>query len=196
VRTEERITLQDAADALGISEQTARRWVKAGKLKAYKPGLRYLVPASAIEELLEEQSPKAPSSSPKAPELQVGEERRDSEVPSDEELEELGHDLFDLWEDELEQKLALAHSNPAAFFVWLQDVRNVGGRYVSRLVARYAATADGKLEAIIGMAPLMGRWRDLWHRIEEATESDPALCLSEEDEQRFREIIEEVSAPR
>jgi excisionase family DNA binding protein len=50
---EERISLQEAADALGISEQTARRWVKSRKLKAYKPGLRYLIPASAIEELLE-----------------------------------------------------------------------------------------------------------------------------------------------
>lgn len=50
---EERLSLQEAANVLGVSEQTARRWVKSGKLKAYKPGLRYLVPASAIEELLE-----------------------------------------------------------------------------------------------------------------------------------------------
>ncbi len=49
---EKKYTLQEAADVLGISELTARRWVKAGKLKAYKPGLRYLIPASAIEELL------------------------------------------------------------------------------------------------------------------------------------------------
>jgi len=53
VRKEERVTLQEAAEALGISEQTARRWIKAGKLKARKPGLRYLIPESAIEELLE-----------------------------------------------------------------------------------------------------------------------------------------------
>lgn len=53
MKTEERVSLQDAAEALGISERTARRWVKSGKLKAYKPGLRYLIPATAIEELLE-----------------------------------------------------------------------------------------------------------------------------------------------
>lgn len=53
VKTEERISLREAADALGISEVSARRWVKSGKLKAYKPGLKYLIPASAIEELLE-----------------------------------------------------------------------------------------------------------------------------------------------
>jgi excisionase family DNA binding protein len=51
--TEERLSLREAADALGISEVTARRWVKSGKLKAYQPGLKYLIPASAIEELLE-----------------------------------------------------------------------------------------------------------------------------------------------
>jgi excisionase family DNA binding protein len=50
---EERLSLRDAADALGISEVTARRWVKSGKLKAYQPGRKYLIPASAIEELLE-----------------------------------------------------------------------------------------------------------------------------------------------
>jgi excisionase family DNA binding protein len=52
--TEERLSLRDAADALGISEVTARRWVKSGKLKAYQPGRKYLIPASAIDELLEE----------------------------------------------------------------------------------------------------------------------------------------------
>jgi excisionase family DNA binding protein len=49
---EERLSLRDAADELGISEVTARRWIKTGKLKAYKPGLKYLIPAGAVEELL------------------------------------------------------------------------------------------------------------------------------------------------
>jgi excisionase family DNA binding protein len=58
--TEERLSLRDAADALGISEVTARRWVKSGKLKAYQPGRKYLIPASAVKELLEEtEAPKA-----------------------------------------------------------------------------------------------------------------------------------------
>ncbi len=53
MKVEERVSLQEAAGLLGISERQARRWVKSGKLKAYKPGLRYLIPARAIEELLE-----------------------------------------------------------------------------------------------------------------------------------------------
>jgi len=52
MQEEERITLREAADALGISEVTARRWVKSGKLRAYQPGRKYLVPATAVQELL------------------------------------------------------------------------------------------------------------------------------------------------
>jgi excisionase family DNA binding protein len=57
---QEWLSLREAADALGISEVSARRWVKSGKLKAAQPGRRYLIPRSAIEELL---SPKAGASS-------------------------------------------------------------------------------------------------------------------------------------
>jgi excisionase family DNA binding protein len=62
---EERLSLREAADALGISEVTARRWVKSGKLKAYQPGRKYQIPRSAIDELLESDSGKAPA--PKSP---------------------------------------------------------------------------------------------------------------------------------
>ena len=56
---EDRLSLREAADALGISEVTARRWVKAGKLKAYQPGRKYLIPRSAVNDLLESDSGKA-----------------------------------------------------------------------------------------------------------------------------------------
>jgi excisionase family DNA binding protein len=57
---QEWLSLREAADALGISEVSARRWVKSGKLKAAQPGRKYLIPKSAVEELL---SPKAGASS-------------------------------------------------------------------------------------------------------------------------------------
>jgi len=57
MQEQEWLTLREAADALGISEVSARRWVKSGKLKAAQPGRKYLIPISAVEELL---SPKAP----------------------------------------------------------------------------------------------------------------------------------------
>lgn len=63
--TEERLSLRDAADALGISEVTARRWVKSGKLKAYQPGRKYLIPTSDVERLLQEtKAPKGPALRP------------------------------------------------------------------------------------------------------------------------------------
>ena len=35
LQEEERLSLREAADALGVSEVTARRWIKSGKLKAH-----------------------------------------------------------------------------------------------------------------------------------------------------------------
>ena len=59
LEVEERLSLREAADALGISEVTARRWVKAGKLKAYQPGRKYLIPREAVDDLLDSDSGKA-----------------------------------------------------------------------------------------------------------------------------------------
>jgi putative resolvase len=50
---ERNLSLSEVAQLLGKSERTIRRWVKSGKLKAYKPGRDYLIPESAIRELIE-----------------------------------------------------------------------------------------------------------------------------------------------
>ncbi len=55
------LTLREAADALQISEVSARRWVKSGKLRASQPGQKYIIPRQAVEELL---YPKADASRP------------------------------------------------------------------------------------------------------------------------------------
>jgi excisionase family DNA binding protein len=60
---ERRLSLREAADALGISEVSARRWVKSGKLRAYKPGRNYQIPEGVVREMLESsESPKEPRS--------------------------------------------------------------------------------------------------------------------------------------
>jgi excisionase family DNA binding protein len=55
------LSLSEAADALGISERTAHRWIKSGKLRSYKPGRDHKIPESAIIEAIEagEVRPKA-----------------------------------------------------------------------------------------------------------------------------------------
>lgn len=48
------LSLSAVAGSLGVSERTVRRWIKSGKLKAYKPGRDYRIPESALRELVEE----------------------------------------------------------------------------------------------------------------------------------------------
>ncbi|MBA2712323.1 MAG: helix-turn-helix domain-containing protein [Rubrobacteraceae bacterium] len=65
------LSLSDAADALDISERTAYRWIKLGKLRAYKPGRDYRIPEAALKEAVEasEVHPKAESPSSLEPSL-------------------------------------------------------------------------------------------------------------------------------
>lgn len=75
VRVEERhLSLSEAAGALNISERTTYRWIKSGKLRAYKPGRDYRIPESAIKEVVEASKvrPKAPSRSSLEPSLLNG----------------------------------------------------------------------------------------------------------------------------
>ena len=79
VTAERYLSLQEVGDELGVSDQTVRRWVKAGELAAYKPGKEYRIKGSALEEFLKtrEVSPKAPASSQPDFNGLLEEERRD-----------------------------------------------------------------------------------------------------------------------
>jgi excisionase family DNA binding protein len=74
------LSLSEAAGALGISERTAHRWIKSGKLRSYKPGRDHKIPESAIIEAIEagEVRPKAHRRSSLEPSLLNGleDERR------------------------------------------------------------------------------------------------------------------------
>ncbi len=75
------LSLAEACEVLGKSERTLYRWIKSGKLKAYKPGRDYEIPESAIREMRErsEVYPKAQAPpSPEQPSLNglLEEERR------------------------------------------------------------------------------------------------------------------------
>jgi excisionase family DNA binding protein len=77
--TEELLSLPEAAEPLGVSVYTVRRWIKDGKLKAFKPGKEYRVREADLEEFLaaREVRPKAVAS-PSQRRLFNGEERRAS----------------------------------------------------------------------------------------------------------------------
>ena len=45
-------TLQEAAELLRMSEHSIYMWCRSGKLKAAKPGKKWLIPAESIEQIL------------------------------------------------------------------------------------------------------------------------------------------------
>ena len=47
------LSLAEASEVLGKTDRTLYRWIKSGKLKAYKPGRDYEIPESAIREMRE-----------------------------------------------------------------------------------------------------------------------------------------------
>ena len=63
---EEFISPEEVGERLGVSVYTVRRWVKEGKLRAFKPGKEYRIQESDLEEFLRtrEVRPKAPRRSP------------------------------------------------------------------------------------------------------------------------------------
>ena len=56
-------SLSEVAGLMGVSERTVRRWIKSGRLKAYKPGRDYRIPESGLQAFVEESeiSPKVPA---------------------------------------------------------------------------------------------------------------------------------------
>jgi excisionase family DNA binding protein len=50
--TEELLSPQEAADRLGVSVYTVRRWIKDGKLRAFRPGKEYRLREHDLEEFL------------------------------------------------------------------------------------------------------------------------------------------------
>ena len=76
------LALSEVAGLMGVSERTVRRWIKSGKLRAYKPGRDYRIPESAVRELVEDSeiSPKAGRRSSLEPSLFNGleDERREA----------------------------------------------------------------------------------------------------------------------
>ena len=45
-------TLQEAAELLRMSEHSIYLWCRSGKLKASKPGRKWLIPAEEIQRIL------------------------------------------------------------------------------------------------------------------------------------------------
>jgi excisionase family DNA binding protein len=68
---EELLSPEEASQRLGVSVYTVRRWIKEGKLRAFRPGKEYRIREADLEEFFRarEVVPKAPRQSPFEPTL-------------------------------------------------------------------------------------------------------------------------------
>ena len=114
--TEDRLlSLEDVANRLQVSDQSVRRWIKAGKLAAYKPGLEWRIRPTDLENFLQAHSyPKV-----QAPLPESSEERRaewDAAVRSARELRESGQaraeELLALWRESKDREEDSAERRP------------------------------------------------------------------------------------
>jgi excisionase family DNA binding protein len=79
-------TIPEVARILRVSDQSVRRWIKAGELRATKPGKEYRIGHSNLEEFLRAREPRPkvaapPSFEPTFNDL-LAEERRVAEMPA------------------------------------------------------------------------------------------------------------------
>lgn len=58
------LLLEECADVARVSVSTVRHWIKAGKLRTFKPGRRRLVLRADFEAFLEGRSTDAPPAPP------------------------------------------------------------------------------------------------------------------------------------
>ncbi len=114
------LSLSEVAGLMGVSERTIRRWIKAGKLRAYKPGRDYRIPESALRQFVEESeiSPKGLSRSPFEPPLFNGleEERRTKLTEVENFIHEYAFARADYWERELERGRDKEHRTAASAY--------------------------------------------------------------------------------
>jgi excisionase family DNA binding protein len=105
---EQFLSLEDVASRLQVSDQTVRRWIKSGKLTAYKPGLEYRIREADLEEFLRarEVRPKVQRRSPLEPSFNdvLAEEERHAKLAEVKSfIHEYAFARANYWEQELER---------------------------------------------------------------------------------------------
>jgi len=105
-------TIEEVADRLQVSDQTIRRWIKSGRLPAYKPGREWRIAADDLERFLEARS------SPKAtapPSLALEEEWRSTELGR---LLAYARGRAQAWETQAAEEQNLRFSSWQAAIAW------------------------------------------------------------------------------
>ena len=116
---------------MGVSDQTVRRWIKAGKLVAYKPGKEFRVSEGDLEQFLQSrrsESPKA-QAPPENPENPSGgapaEERDKPEAVAARNIAARWNAERESWRSTLPEETGETNLGDArALLQWTEDIRH------------------------------------------------------------------------
>src|SRR5215207_9320422 len=173
---EQFLSLEDGASRLQVSDQTVRRWVKAGKLAAYKPGLEYRIKGSDLEEFLKtrEVSPKVLRRSPSEPSF--------NDVLGDERLARHQRSWRDYIADEAERIASQADSKGYApeWMRWVSETP----RRIARIL--FDNGVLGKRETY----PTEAEWRQSWEIFDALDELNQAVEQAWRAQMRESEHLE------
>jgi excisionase family DNA binding protein len=128
--TSEFLSLLDVADRLGVDRQTVNRWVKQGRLRAYKPGKEYRVSETDLREFLNTREVR--------PKAEASPEERRTYVVADAVVEAAGEWLKTVTDPDVPQERRFAFRDAA---ISLFDLINKRG-YEEWLEADHSRRAD------------------------------------------------------
>jgi excisionase family DNA binding protein len=155
------LPLPEAAERLGVSVYTVRRWIKDGKLKAFRPGKEYRIREADLEEFLAAREVRPNAMFSRWLEERFGHSYL---ALSEEEIEELFDVLSDR-EDEEERKRELFSAITAEY---LATAKTLNLPKEERMLVRgYHREATGKWDVA---ATASGQWSRVSEEFERSVE--------------------------
>jgi excisionase family DNA binding protein len=181
-------SLSEVAGLMGVSERTVRRWIKSGRLKAYKPGRDYRIPETGLRAFIEESEVSPKAQAPLSPEPSFNdvlkEERRFSMFA------EAIADAADKWASDV--------SRPSADHLKLIGIVEASLDLMKSLIQRieveWKALSNQERHAIINLfEQLNGVGTKCFDRLEQSAEATTQEVEEVDEYKRRREEIIEMT---
>jgi len=191
---ERHLSLSEVAELMEVAERTVRRWIKSGRLKAYKPGRDYRIPESAVKEFIErsEAYPKAQAPLP----LEDSEQRRHAGVEGLANIQALVRRRLSRFDREVSDPESTKFKSATLATDWLTDVQNEATDWITwglnDAVASEASTVDTMRAGLwaLGLIAEIGRIKRLAERRIQANQEPPDELARKRAEVASRELQE------
>ena len=188
------LSLSEVAELMEVTERTVRRWIKSGRLKAYKPGRDYRIPESAVKEFIErsEAYPKAQAPLP----LEDSEQRRHAGVEGLANIQALVRRRLSRFDREVSDPESTKFKSATLATDWLTDVQNEATDWITwglnDAVASEASTVDTMRAGLwaLGLIAEIGRIKRLAERRIQANQEPPDELARKRAEVASRELQE------